>query len=84
MTTKTRKSKNPFRTFREDLNVTQRVIAERLGKTVTTISNWETGATVPPLVEATEIAAAYGVEVEDVEQAIVAATRVAVQAKGAA
>jgi transcriptional regulator with XRE-family HTH domain len=50
-------------------------MADRLGVTVTTISNWEIGSTVPQLTEAKRIAAAFGTSQEEIEQAIVKASR---------
>ncbi len=77
--TKTRRSPatNPFKTLRESLgpDVTQRVIAQRLNKTIQTISTWERGAGAPSLIDADELAVAYETTREVIEKAIVEANR---------
>lgn len=66
---------NPFKKLRDKLGITQRELAHRLGKTTTTVANWETGDTLPPLTEAAAIAAAYDVAQETIEKTIVQAAR---------
>lgn len=66
---------SPFKKLRTQTNATQRVIADRAGKTIATVWNWENYINVPPLTEAGELATVYETTRAAIEQAIVATSR---------
>jgi transcriptional regulator with XRE-family HTH domain len=53
-------SENFFRTRREELGITQRVIADRLRMTCAAVSSWERGG-IPSLALVPRLAEIYGV-----------------------
>jgi transcriptional regulator with XRE-family HTH domain len=77
-------SVNPFRVLRDDLGVTQRVIAQRADKTIGAISNWENDSSYPSLTDVNVLATAYQKPRSVIEKAIIeAARRVQRQTAGA-
>ncbi len=75
-----RTSENPFKILRGNLSrdgkkVTQREIANRLKKTVTTILNWENDKTYPSLDEVDALRVAYKTTRAVIEEAILEAAR---------
>ena len=53
-------------TIRHDKRMTQAQLAQAIGVTTVTVSNWESGRSAPSLKTLTTIAAALGVKVSDI------------------
>ena len=56
-----------LRSLRRAADITQEQLANELGVHPMTISNWETGKTVPPGDLLMRLAAMYGVRAEDID-----------------